>query len=187
VSKAVLISAVTPFLLKTADNPDGVDEGVFNEIEANLRRDRPAFLKDFSSKFFGRTLLNHTVSEAVLEWSQTMALTGSLRATLATAKSWFTTDFREEMKRISIPVRIIHGTADANVPIDSSARLSVELIPGSCLSEYDGEPHGLFLTAADKLNQELLDFVRGSNNTNVIEEPITAAFAGGLTAGVVAS
>ena len=57
VAKAVLISAVTPFLLKTEDNPSGVDEGVFNEIEANLLKDRPAFLKEFSQKFFGRTLL----------------------------------------------------------------------------------------------------------------------------------
>ena len=182
VTKAVLISAVTPYLLKTEDNPDGVDEAVFNQIGANLRQDRPAFLKDFCPKFFGRTLLNHTVSEAVLDWSQSMALTGSLRATLATAQFWSRTDFRNEMKRISIPVRIIHGTADATVPIDASARRSVELIPGSCLSEYEGEPHGLFLTAADKLNQELLDFVRGVDNISLIEQRVSVAAVGGLAA-----
>lgn len=182
VTKAVLISTVTPFLLKTEDNPSGVDEGVFNDIEANLLKDRPAFLKDFCPKFFGRTLLNHTVSEAVLEWSQTMAMTGSLRATLATAKAWSTTDFRQEMKRIPIPVRIIHGTGDVTVPIGASARRSAELLPGASLSEYDGEPHGLFLTAADRLNHELIDFVGGFSNINLNDEIDFAVGVGGLAA-----
>lgn len=182
VSKAMLISAVTPFLLKTENNPSGVDEGVFNEIEANLLKDRPAFLQEFAQKFFGRTLLNHTVSEAVLEWSQTMALTGSLRATLATAKSWSTTDFRDEMKSITIPVRIIHGTADVTVPIEASAQRSAALLPDASLSEYDSEPHGLFFTAANRLNEELLDFVGGFGNINLTEEPLMVVGVEGLAA-----
>lgn len=88
VTKAVLISAVTPYLLKTADNPEGVDPTIFAEIEENIRKDRPAFLKDFGPKFYGRTMLQHTVSEADLEWTQEMALTGSLRSTLAAAEAW---------------------------------------------------------------------------------------------------
>jgi len=159
VAKAVLISAVTPYLLKTADNPEGVDPKTFEEIEENIRKDRPAFLKEFGAKFFGRTALKHTVSEAVLEWNQSMALTGSLRSTLAAAKAWSTTDFREEMKRITVPVRIIHGTGDSTVPINVSGRRSAKILPDAMLSEYDGEPHGLFLTAADRLNEELLEFI----------------------------
>ncbi len=111
-----------------------------------------------------------------------MALTGSLRATLAAAKSWSTTDFRSEMKRIPIPVRIIHGTGDVTVPIDASAQRSAELLPDSSLSEYDGEPHGLFLTASDRLNEELLDFVGGFNNINLNEARVMAVSAGGLAA-----
>ena len=84
-----------------------------------------------------------------------------MRSTLAAAKAWSTTDFQEEMKRLDLPVRVIHGTADATVPIDVSARRAVKLLPNATLSEYDGEPHGLFLTAADRLNEELLAFVRG--------------------------
>jgi non-heme chloroperoxidase len=160
IAKAVLVSSVTPYLLKTGDNPDGVDPATFNEIEENIRKDRFAFLKSFGAKFFGRTMINHTVSDAVLEWTQTMAMTSSPRATLAAAKAWSTTDFREEMKQIKLPVRIIHGTGDTTVPIDNSGRRSVAILPDAQLSEYEGEPHGLFLTAADKLNAELLEISR---------------------------
>jgi len=162
VAKAVLVAAVTPFLLKTGDNPDGVDAKVFKGIELEIRKDRPAFLKEFGPKFFGRTALKHTVSEAVLEWTQAMALTGSLRSTLKTAKSWATTDFRQEMKGITIPTLVIHGTSDATVPIDVSGRRAAKLLLNAKLSEYDGEPHGLFLTAADRLNEELLQFISGT-------------------------
>ena len=162
VSSAVLVSAVTPFLLKTDDNPDGVDAKVFDGIEEQIRKDRPAFLHDFGPKFYGRTMVKHTVSEPVLEWTQEMALTGSLRATLACANSWATTDFREDLKKIDIPVLVIHGTSDGTVPIDNSARRTIKLLPNGTLSEYDGEPHGLYLTAADRLNQELLTFIGGA-------------------------
>ena len=168
VSGAVLVSAVTPFLLKTVDNPDGVDANVFDEIERSLRKDRPAFLKGFGSKFFGRTLVNHTVSEPTLEWTQSMAMTSSLRSTLEAAKAWSTTDFREEMKRITIPVLVIHGTADSTVPFDASGRRSAKILPNAKLIEYEGEPHGLFVTAADRLNADLLEF------TNSRTVPVTS-------------
>ena len=165
VSKAVLISAVTPYLLQTEDNPEGVDPKVFAGIEENIREDRPAFLQEFGPKFYGRTVLKHTVSEADLEWTQSMALTGSLRSTLAAAKAWSTTDFREEMKRITVPVLVIHGTGDSTVPIDAAGRRSAKILPHATLSEYDGEPHGLFLTAAARLNGELLEFTSGSKES----------------------
>jgi len=161
VARAVLVAAVTPFLLKTPDNPEGIDEQVFDGIAEQIRKDRPAFLKDFGAKFFGRTTLKHTVSTEVLDWNQGLALTGSPRSTLAAAQAWSTTDFREEMKAITIPVLVIHGTSDATVPIEASGRRSAKLLPNATLIEYDGEPHGLFLTAADRLNKDLLDFIGG--------------------------
>jgi non-heme chloroperoxidase len=163
VAKAVLISAVTPFLLKTADNPDGVDQQKFDEIAAAIVKDRPAFLKDFATAFYGRTMAHHTVSDAQLEWNQSMALTGSLRSTLAAAAAWSTTDFRAEMPGIRIPVLVIHGTSDVTVPIAISARKSAQLLPKCRLSEFEGEPHGLFLTASDRLNGELVDFLDPSH------------------------
>ena len=167
VTKAVLVSAVTPYLLKTSDNPEGVEASVFEEIEAGLLKDRPAFLKEFGPKFYGRSLVHHTVSEPVLEWTQSMAMTGSLHSTLQTATSWSSTDFREEMKSITIPVLVIHGTGDNTVPIDASGRRSARILPNATLSEYEGEPHGLLMTAADRLNEELLQYIRGPR------EPIT--------------
>ncbi len=161
VSKAVFISAVTPYLLKTEDNPDGVDSSVFEDIARQIRKDRADFLHSFLPKFFGRTLVKHTVSEPVLDWSQDMALKGSLRATLASASAWSTTDFREDLKTIDIPTLVIHGTGDSTVPIDVSGRLTAKLVPNATLIEYDGEPHGLFLTAADRLNHDLLTFIGG--------------------------
>jgi non-heme chloroperoxidase len=159
VRKAVLISAVTPCLLKSDDNPEGVDPEVFADMEDSIREDRPDFLQGFAKKLFGRTALSHTVSDAQLEWTQSMALTGSLRSTLAAAKAWSTTDFRYDMKRISIPVRVIHGTGDATVPIEVAGRRSAALLPNATLNGYEGEPHGLFLTAAERLNAELLEFI----------------------------
>ncbi|MBE7158656.1 MAG: alpha/beta hydrolase, partial [Rhodospirillales bacterium] len=118
VSRAVLVSAVTPYLTKDDSNPDGVDPKTFEDIEQQLRKDRFAFLKDFGPKFYGRSVVHHNVSDPELDWTQSMASTGSLRSTLQTAHSWSTTDFREEMKRITVPVLIIHGTSDHTVPID---------------------------------------------------------------------
>jgi non-heme chloroperoxidase len=172
VKSAVLLSAVTPYLLKTSDNPEGVDGSVFDGIEEQIRKDRPAFMKEFGAKFFGRTLLKHTVSEPALEWNQQLALMGPPRSTLAAAKAWSTTDFREEMAAITIPVLVIHGTGDATVPIDASGRRSAKILPNATLSEYDGEPHGLFLTASDRLNQELLQFIGGAREP--ISEPVLA-------------
>jgi non-heme chloroperoxidase len=158
VSKAMLVSSVTPYLLQTPDNPEGVDPSVFQDIAHKIRADRPAFMKDFGAKFYGRTMVKHTVSAEVLEWTQSLAMQGSLRATLAAALAWSSTDFRDDLERISLPVRIIHGTGDVTVPIDRSARRAAQLLPNATVSEYDGEPHGLFMTAADRFNDELLQF-----------------------------
>ena len=162
VNKAVLVGAVTPFLLKAEDNPEGIEGKIFEGIEEQIRKDRPAYMKEFGPKFYGRSLVHHTVSEPELEWTQAMALTGSTRSTLATAKSWSSTDFRSDLAAITIPVLVIHGTSDWTVPIDVSGRRTAKLLSNATLSEYEGEPHGLFLTAADRLNEELLQFVGGA-------------------------
>ena len=170
VAKAVFVSAVTPFLLKTEDNPDGVDQSVFDEMIENLEKDRPAFLEKFASMFYGRTLIDHTVSEPVLHFFQTMALTGSPRATIQLVDAWSATDFRSDLAGISVPTLIVHGTGDKTVPINSSARMAVELIPGSVLLEYDSQPHGLNVTAADKLNEDLLYFIKGAGDQVLVKE-----------------
>jgi pimeloyl-ACP methyl ester carboxylesterase len=160
VDKAVLVSAVTPYLLKTDDNPHGVDKAVFTAMLDGLRKDRPHFLAEFSKTFFGVGLLDRKVSEETLQWGLQMAMMGSLRATVECAKSFAMTDFRPDMEAFDIPTLIIHGTADKTVPIDASARQSARLIPDARLLEYDGEPHGLHATAKHRLCEDLLDFIR---------------------------
>jgi non-heme chloroperoxidase len=160
VAKTVLISAVTPYLLKASDNPEGIDKSVFDGIVESLRKDRPAFLQQFGQKFYGRTMIKHTVSEAFLEFIQGMALTGSPKATIDLVRAWSETDFRRDLEGFTMPTLIIHGTGDSTVPIEIAGRRAAVMIPGAELLEYDGEPHGLIATAPDRLNADLLDFLR---------------------------
>ncbi len=160
VAKAVFLSAVTPYLMKTDDNPEGVDKKVFEGILENLVKDRPAFLQQFAQMFYGRTLVNHTVSEPFLEFTQAMALTGSPKATIDLVHAWSGTDFRDDLAKIAVRTLVIHGTGDATVPIDASGRRTAKLVPHAELLEYEGAPHGLNATHADKLNADLLSFLR---------------------------
>ncbi|WP_263384395.1 alpha/beta fold hydrolase [Granulicella arctica] len=159
VSKAVLISAVTPYLLKTDSNPEGVDASVFEDIIENLKKDRAVFLDQFIPKFYGRTLIHHTVSEPLIEFTKSMALTASPKATIDLVKAWSGTDFRNDLATITIPTLVIHGTGDSTVPIDVAGRRAAAMIKGATLLEYDGEPHGLTATVPDRLNADLLRFL----------------------------
>ncbi len=160
VSKAVLISSVTPYLLKTENNPEGVEGSVFDDIVEGLKKDRPAFLQQFAPKFYGRTMLNHTVSEAMLEFNQAMALTASPKATIDLVHAWSETDFRDDLAGITVRTLVIHGTNDGTVPIEVSARRAMPFLQHGELIEYDGAPHGLNVTAADRLNADLLAFLK---------------------------
>ena len=161
VAKAALVSAVTPFLLKTDDNPTGVDQSVFDGMLAGIAADRAAFFGGFFPAFFGNSLLRKRVSAEALAWTQSIAMLASPRATIECAKAFAMTDFRADMAAFTMPTLVIHGTADATVPIDSSGRVAARMIAGSKLIEYDGEPHGLTATAKDRLNADLLAFVGG--------------------------
>ncbi len=160
VSKAVLISAVTPYLLQTEDNPDGAPRGIFDQMVDGLAKDRPNFLATFGKQFFGAGLLNFTVTSEILQWSQMMALPASPKATIDCVRAFSETDFRHDMAAFKVPTLVIHGASDATVPIDKSGRLSAAMIPGATLKEYAGAPHGLFFTEKDRLNQDLLAFIQ---------------------------
>ena len=107
-----------------------------------------------------RYLARHGAAK-VLQWTLMMAMQGSLRGTLACVRAFSETDFRAELPRIDVPMLVIHGSADKTVPIDVSGRQAAKLIPGAEFIEYEGEPHGLFLTAKDRLGADLLTFLRG--------------------------
>ena len=160
VAKAVLISSVVPFRLKTEDNQIGTDQEVFDKTAIAINEDRAKFFTEFFHKFFGVGTLGHLVSNELLENMRNTAMQASLKATLECLKSFSSTDFRGDLAHFKVPTLIIHGTEDNTVPIEASAKLAAAAIAQSTLIEYDGAPHGLFATQKDRLTQDLLDFLR---------------------------
>ncbi len=159
ISKAILVSSVVPYLLKTDSNPDGVPQEMFNEFEEKLLADRPAFLETFGKQFFGVSLLTNPVSQGILDWMQMLALQGTLRATIECLKAFSQTDFREDAAKIDIPTLIIHGSEDATVPIEPTGKQAAITIAQSQYLVYEGEPHGLFITQKERLTKDLLEFI----------------------------
>ena len=164
VAKAVLVSSVAPYMLKTESNPDGTPEEVFDGFKNGIRKDRFDFLNSFGPQFYGRSLIHHTVSDSVLNWTFALAIQGSQKATLDCVTAFSSTDFRTEMKSLQTPFLVIHGTADKTVTIDAAGRAAAKILPNARLIEYEGEPHGLFMTAPDRLNADLLNFLGGDHN-----------------------
>lgn len=160
-SRVALVSSVVPYLLKTEDNPDGAPRDVFEDMKAKVREDRFGFLQSFAKDFYGVGMLSKPVSQGVLDWSFQLAVMASPIATIACIDAFGYTDFRGDLPSFTVPTLVIHGTADATVPIDPSGRAAAAGISGATLVEYDGEPHGLFATAPDRLNGDLIDFLRG--------------------------
>ena len=177
VAKVVLISSITPYLLKTQDNPDGVDGAVFDDMREKLRGDRANFLATFVKMLLGGGVLNLSVSNAIQDWLRTLALQASPRATLECLQSFSQTDFRGEMAAINVPTLIIHGEADKNVPLAGAAQ-TARLIPNSRYLVYPKAPHGLFFTAKERLNRDLADFVHGRDLRAEIEAEATERAVG---------
>ena len=159
VSQAVLVSSVVPYMLKTSDNPDGTDQAVFDKMAEGIKEDRAKFFAGFFKDFFGVNLLSHPASAELMEWARSQAMQASLKATLACAKSFASTDFRPDLAAFNVPTLIIHGTDDKTVPIDAAGRAAASGIAQATLIEYDGAPHGLFATEKDRLTLDLLQFL----------------------------
>lgn len=158
-ARVAFISAVTPFLLKTADNPDGVDGSVFQDILAGLKKDRFDFLAGFGKKFYGVGVISKPVSDAVLQWNQTVVSLAAPNATIECAKSFAGTDFRADLAKVTVPTLVIHGDADQTVPIANSGERTAKAISGAQYKVYEDEPHGLFFTSKDELSNDLLAFI----------------------------
>ena len=161
VKQAILMASVVPFLLKTADNPNGVDQSVFDAAGKGIKEDRAKFWAKFFKEFYGGGPQSPPVSDQVLEWSCHVSMQAGLNATLGCAKAFSSTDFRPDLPSFKVPTLIIHGTADKTVPIDTSARQAAKGISGSKLIEYDDAPHGLLASHKDRLIADVLSFVRG--------------------------
>lgn len=157
VSGIVLVAPTTPFLLKTPDNPRGLDATLLDElVYTPLMRDRPKWLADNARPFFVAK-----TSAAMTHWVMQLMLQPSLRTMVDEARMRDRADFRDELRAITVPALIVHGDADVSVPIEFG-RMTAQLVPNCALSEYAAAPHGLFITHAQRLNDDIHAFARAS-------------------------
>lgn len=159
VSKAVIISGVPPFLLKTADNPEGVDGSVFEGIQKAVAADRYAFFTEFFKNFYNTDLLlGKRVSEQAVQSCWNVAAGAAATASLACVPAW-TEDFRKDLSRIDVPTLVMHGDADRILPITASGLRTAKLIKGVRLLVVKDGPHCITWTHADEVNSELVNFL----------------------------
>jgi len=159
IRKAVLIGTLGPYLVKTADNPDGVDATVFEGIKAAIRADRPAFLLEFLRNFYNYDVTGGTlVSERVLEDNWNVAAGASAIGTVACVDCWIE-DFRKDIAKNDVPTLILHGDADRILPPDATSRRQAKMIKDVQFVELPGGPHGVLWTHAGRINSELLAFL----------------------------
>jgi pimeloyl-ACP methyl ester carboxylesterase len=160
VSAAVLASSVVPKVAQSEDYPDGVPQAKLAEITAQMKTDRAGFLKTFLHQFYGWGVLKRPVSEGVIDAGFHQALMAGARPTYAAAKAWAMTDFRPDLPAFEgVPTLIVHGTSDANVPIEGTGRKVAEALPHATLIEYDGSPHGIFETDKDRFAADVVGFL----------------------------
>src|ERR1700694_5089085 len=159
VSKAVIISGVPPYLLKTSDNPEGVDGSVFEGIQKAVAADRYTFFTDFFKNFYNTDLqLGKRVSEQAVQASWNLAAGASATASLACVPTWHE-DFRKDLTRVDVPTLVIHGDADRILPITASGLRTAKLIKGARLAMVQAGPHCITWTHADEVNAELVNFL----------------------------
>ncbi len=155
VDRIVLVGTGTPFALKTPDNPEGIDRAVLDKIRDSWAKDLPRWLAENSRPFFASE-----TSPEMIQWLIRMALQSSLKALLDCSNASTDADFRTELVAITVPTLIIHGDADVSQPIEQRGRRTAQLIPGSRFKLYEGAPHGLMFTHTDRLNADLLAFIK---------------------------
>ena len=161
VAKAVLVSAVTPIMGQTPTHPEGVPTAVFEGLRKNSLDNRAQLYKDIASgPFFGFNRPGAKASTGLIDsfWAQGMQ--ASSKATYDSIDAFFYSDFRGDLKKFDVPTLVIHGTDDQIVPIDTTARATAKLVPGAQLIEYAGGPHGITDTHKDRLNNDLLAFLK---------------------------
>lgn len=161
VSKAVLIGAVPPLMLKTPANPSGLPREVFDGIRTSVKADRSQFYLDLPTPFYGGNRAGRTVSDGARQSFWLQGMMGGLKPQYDCIEAFSETDFTEDLKKFDVPTLILHGDDDQIVPFANSAALSARLIRGATLKTYEGGDHGICFTQKDRVNEDLLVFLRG--------------------------
>ena len=160
VAKVVLIAAVPPLMVKTAENPEGLPVDVFDALRAGLVKDRSQFYKNLAVQFYGANRPGAKVSQGVLDQFWLWSMQSGLKNAYDSVKAFSETDFTEDLQTIDVPALILHGEDDQIVPVNDSARKSARLIKDVKDIYYPGAPHGLTATHQDQVNADLLAFLR---------------------------
>jgi non-heme chloroperoxidase len=158
VSKAVLIAAVPPGLVKSPANPEGLPIELFDGIRTSMASDRAQFYKEFAVPFYGANRPGARVSQGLLDQFFLWSMQGGLKNSYECVKAFSETEFQDDLKKFDVPTLLMHGEDDQIVPIDLSSRKSVKLINGAVEIYYPGLPHGLTATHAELVNRDLLAF-----------------------------
>ena len=159
VSKAVLIGAVPPVMLKTANNPGGLTMDAFDQIRTAVLTDRAQFFKDLSAPFYGANRPGAKVSQGLRDSFWLQGMLAGHKAVFDCVKAFSETDFTDDLKKFDVPTLILHGDDDQIVPIAASALLSSKIVKGATLKVFPGAPHGMCSTLKDQVNAELLAFL----------------------------
>jgi len=160
IAKAALISAVPPFMLKTSDNPEGLDKEVFEGFKKNIRDDRAGFLAGFGDKFVNYSDNKEKISKDQVHLNWSIACKASPKATIDCVDSFGLTDFREDLKKFDVPTLVVHGDADQIVPIEIAGKKSKDLIKNAKYEVIKEAPHGLVFTHKKEFNKILIDFLK---------------------------
>lgn len=161
VAKAVLIGAVPPLMLKTENNPGGLPIEVFDGIRKGVADNRAQFYKDLVVPFYGYNRDGATMSEGIRDAFWLQGMMGGHKGQYDCIREFSEVDYTEDLKRFDVPTLIVHGSDDQIVPIGASAMLSSKIVKNATLKVYEGAPHGLAQTHQDRLNADLLEFIRG--------------------------
>jgi non-heme chloroperoxidase len=164
VSKAILISAVPPLMLKTPANPDGLPMEAFDQIRAAVLADRAEFWKDLSAPFYGANRPGAVVSQGLRDSFWLQGMMAGHKAVYDCVKAFSETDFTEDLKRFDVPTLVLHGDDDQIVPIGAAAMHSSKMIRGAILKVIPGAPHGMLSTLKTQLNPILLEFMQGQRS-----------------------
>ena len=160
VAMAVLVSAVPPLMLKADKNPGGLPISVFDDLRAQLTANRTQFYKDLTLPFFGYNRPGAKISEGIREHFWLQGMLGGMKPQYDCIKAFSETDFNEDLKKFDVPTLILHGDDDQIVPIGSAALMSSKIVKSAELKVYQGFPHGMPIIHADRINADLLAFIK---------------------------
>jgi len=160
VAKAVLVGAVPPLMLKTANNPEGTPIEVFDGIRKGTRSDRSQFFKDLTLPFYGFNREGAKINEGLRENFWLQGMVGSIKGLYDCIREFSEVDYTDDLKKIEVPTLVIHGDADQIVPIAAAGEKTAKIVKNATLKVYPGAPHGLAETEADKFNADVLEFIQ---------------------------